>query len=138
MTDKKQLSETNHESDKWFTSGKLAKIGTENVEDPTRHPEYKDMDIPTTAKGVRVRMASITALYPHFRKKNPNKRGDLYHIDAFKVILNDNEKEIIKQNVLSTESTDLNLLLEIYKSLSAEKRKALLKNALTMKQEDLD
>lgn len=138
MTDKKQLSETNHESNKWFTSGELAKIGTEKAEDPARYPEYRKMDIPTTAKGVRVRMASITALYPQFRKKNPNKRGDLYNIDAFTVSLDTDEKKIIKQNALSTESTDLNLLLEIYKSLSAEKRKALLKNALTMKQEDLN
>lgn len=137
MTDKKQLSETNHESNKWFTSGELAKIGSEKAEDPARYPEYEDMDIPTTAKGVRVRMASITALYPHFRKKNPNKRGDLYHIDAFTYTLNSNEKEIIKQNVLSTEGSDLNLLIEVYKSLSVDKRKALLKVALDMKQKEL-
>lgn len=96
----------------WFTSGELAAIGKEKADDPTRYPEYKDMDIPTTAKGVRVRLESITALYPHFRKKNPNKRGDLYHIDAFKVILNTDEKEFIKQNTLSSESADLNLYLK--------------------------
>lgn len=138
MTDKKDLLNINPEPNKWFTSGQLAKIGKEKSEDPKRYPEYKEMDIPTTAKGVRVRLESITTLHPHFRKKNPNKRGDLYHIDAFKVILNTDEKEIIKQNTLSAESADLNLLLEIYKSLSVEKRKALLKNALTMKQEELD
>ncbi|NBM49857.1 MULTISPECIES: hypothetical protein [Proteus] len=138
MTDKKDLSNINPEPNKWFTSGELAKIGKEKSEDPKCYPEYKEMDIPTTAKGVRVRLESITALHPHFRKKNPNKRGDLYHIDAFKVILNTDEKELIKQNTLSTESADLNLLLEIYKSLSTEKRKLLLKAALTMKQEDLD
>ncbi|MCT6519179.1 hypothetical protein GY03_18030 [Proteus vulgaris] len=138
MTDKKDLLNINSEPNKWFTSGQLAKIGKEKSKDPKCYPEYKEMDIPTTAKGVRVRLESITALHPHFRKKNPNKRGNLYHIDAFKVILNTDEKEIIKQNTLSAESADLNLLLEIYKSLSAEKRKALLKNALTMKQEELD
>ena len=138
MTDKKQLTKMDNVPKLWFTSGELAAIGKEKADDPTRYPEYKDMDIPTTAKGVRVRLESITALHPHFRKKNPNKRGNLYHIDAFKVVLNTDEKEIIKQNILSSESTDLNLLLEIYKSLSAEKRKALLKNALTIKQEELD
>lgn len=138
MTDKKQLTEMDNTPKLWFTSGELATIGKEKTDDPTRYPEYKEMDIPTTAKGVRVRLESITALHPHFRKKNPNKRGDLYNINAFKVVLNTDEKEIIKQNTLSSESTDLNLLLEIYKSLSIEKRKVLLKSALTIKREDLD
>ncbi|HEF8771695.1 TPA: hypothetical protein RG734_000662 [Providencia stuartii] len=137
MTDKKHLSEINSDTHKWFTSGELATIGKEKASNPTHYPEYQDIDIPTTAKGVRVRLESITALHPHLRKKNPNKRGDLYHIDAFKVILNTDEKEFIKQNTLSAEGADLNLLLEIYKSLPVEKRKALLKVALNMKQEDL-
>lgn len=137
MTDKKQLSKTNHESNKWFTSGELAKIGTAKAKNPTCYPEYTDMDIPTTAKGVRVRLASITALRPEYRKKNPNRRGDLYHIDAFKVILNIDEKEMIKQNTLTPEGADLNLLIEVYKSLSVDKRKALLKVALDIKQKEL-
>lgn len=137
MTDKKQLSKTNHESNKWFTSGELANIGKEKAKNPTCYPEYADMDIPTTAKGVRVRLASITALYSDYRKKNPNRRGDLYHIDAFKVILNVDEKEMIKQNTLTPEGVDLNLLIEVYKSLSVDKRKDLLKVALDMKQKEL-
>ncbi|MCS3434042.1 hypothetical protein [Klebsiella sp. BIGb0407] len=137
MTNKKLPLEANNEQSKWFTSGELARIGKEKAENAACYPDYADMDIPTTAKGVRVRLESVTTLNPQLRKKNPNKRGDLYHIDAFKIILNSDEKEMIKQNTQSIESTDLNLLLEIYKSLPADKRKELLKTALTIKKNDL-
>ncbi|SUC30169.1 Uncharacterised protein [Providencia rettgeri] len=71
MTDKKQLTEMDNAPKLWFTSGELAAIGKEKAGDPTRYPEYKEMDIPTTAKGVRVRLESITALHPPLSQEEP-------------------------------------------------------------------
>ncbi|MCE0799484.1 hypothetical protein LVQ77_04085 [Buttiauxella sp. S04-F03] len=88
--------------------------------------------MPGTAKGARLRLEKLTTLHPEIRRKRTRGKGFLYHISAAGMSLQ-------SERDAAGSSTDeqLNLWIQLFRTMKPASREKLLQLALTQVAADL-
>ncbi|OAT32773.1 hypothetical protein M975_1210 [Buttiauxella brennerae ATCC 51605] len=88
--------------------------------------------MPGTAKGARLRLEKLTALHPEIRRKRTRGKGFLYHISAAGMSLQ-------SERDAAGSSTDeqLNLWIQLFRTMKPASREKLLQLALAQVAADL-
>lgn len=88
--------------------------------------------MPGTAKGARLRLEKLTALHPEIRRKRTSGKGFLYHISAAGMALKS------ERDAADTSADEqLNLLIQLFRTMKPASRDKLLQQALTQVAKDL-
>ena len=88
--------------------------------------------MPGTAKGARLRLEKLTALHPEIRRKRTSGKGVLYHISAAGMALKS------ERDAADTSADEqLNLLIQLFRTMKPASRDKLLQQALTQVAKDL-
>ncbi|AJJ06969.1 hypothetical protein [Yersinia pseudotuberculosis] len=95
--------------------------------------------MPGTAKGCRLRLEKLAAMHPEIRRKRTGHKGFEYHIRAAGMSLKSERAEQATQSVVSPYGTDeqLNLWVQLFKTMKPHSRDRLLKQALEQVADDL-
>lgn len=88
--------------------------------------------MPGTAKGVRMRLEKLAAIHPGIKRKRTRGKGFEYHISAAAMSLKSERSAI---QVSSDEQ--LNLWIQLFKSMTPASREKLLQQALVQVAEEL-
>lgn len=105
-------SETKH-NDEWLTPEQFAKLGD---------------GFPATTRGARLRLQRLAQSHPHLSKKNPQRKGSLYHISLKDKPLPETPVQDKPQQTEQEEH--YNLWKQLYKSVPDEKQQDLLNWAI--------
>lgn len=119
-------------------------MGSEQMTDPcvtgmTESGEWLTAELfagmegmPGTAKGARLRLEKLTALHPEIRRKRTSGKGFLYHISAAGMALKS------ERDAADTSADEqLNLLIQLFRTMKPASRDKLLQQALTQVAKDL-
>ena len=88
--------------------------------------------MPGTAKGARLRLEKLTALHPEIRRKRTSGKGFLYHISAAGMALKS------ERDAADTSADEqLNLLIQLFRTMKPASRDKLLQQALAQVARDL-
>ena len=88
--------------------------------------------MPGTAKGARLRLEKLTALHPEIRRKRTSGKGFLYHISAAGMALKS------ERDAADTSADEqLNLLIQLFRTMKPASKDKLLQQALTQVAKDL-
>ena len=88
--------------------------------------------MPGTAKGARLRLEKLTALHPEIRRKRTSGKGFLYHISAAGMALKS------ERDAADTSADEqLNLWIQLFRTMKPASRDKLLKQALAQVARDL-
>ena len=88
--------------------------------------------MPGTAKGARLRLEKLTALHPEIRRKRTSGKGFLYHISAAGMALKS------ERDATDTSADEqLNLLIQLFRTMKPASRDKLLQQALAQVARDL-
>ncbi|WP_226887575.1 MULTISPECIES: hypothetical protein [Pectobacterium] len=95
--------------------------------------------MPSTAKGCRLRLEKLAAMHPEIRRKRTGHKGFEYHIRAAGMSLKSERAEQATHSVASPYGTDeqLNLWVQLFKTMKPHSRDRLLKQALEQVADDL-
>ncbi|HHH2059898.1 hypothetical protein [Yersinia intermedia] len=95
--------------------------------------------MPGTAKGCRLRLEKLAAMHPEIRRKRTGHKGFEYHIRAAGMSLKSERAEQATQSTVSPYGTDeqLNLWVQLFKTMKRHSRDRLLKQALEQVADDL-
>ncbi|CNL36336.1 transposase [Yersinia enterocolitica] len=95
--------------------------------------------MPGTAKGCRLRLEKLSVMHPEIRRKRTGHKGFEYHIRAAGMSLKSERAEQAIQSTVSPYGTDeqLNLWVQLFKTMKPHSRDRLLKQALEQVAEDL-
>jgi hypothetical protein len=95
--------------------------------------------MPGTAKGCRLRLEKLAVLHPEIKRKRTGHKGFEYNIRAAGMSLKSERAEQATQSVVSPYGTDeqLNLWVQLFKTMKPHSRDRLLKQALEQVAEDL-
>ncbi|MCW1829255.1 hypothetical protein OLZ31_20670 [Enterobacter asburiae] len=94
--------------------------------------------MPGTAKGCRLRLEKLAELHPEIKRKRTGHKGFEYHINAAGMSLKSERTEQKTQPVLASGSDEqLNLWIQLFKTMNAQSREHLLKKALEQVADDL-
>lgn len=88
--------------------------------------------MPGTAKGIRLRLEKLAAIHPGIKRKRTQGKGFEYHISAASMSLKSERATI---QVSSDEQ--LNLWIQLFKSMTPASREKILQQALVLVAEDL-
>lgn len=88
--------------------------------------------MPGTAKGARLRLEKLTTLHPEIRRKRTSGKGFLYHISAAGMALKS------ERDAADTSADEqLNLLIQLFRTMKPASRDKLLQQALAQVARDL-
>lgn len=95
--------------------------------------------MPGTAKGCRLRLEKLAAMHPEIRRKRTGHKGFEYHIRAAGMSLKSERAEQAAQSVVSPYGSDeqLNLWVQLFKTMKPHSRDRLLKQALEQVADDI-
>lgn len=95
--------------------------------------------MPGTAKGCRLRLEKLAAMHPEIRRKRTGHKGFEYHIRAAGMRLKSERAEQAAQPVVSPYGSDeqLNLWVQLFKTMKPQSRDKLLKQALEQVADDI-
>ncbi|CQI96493.1 hypothetical protein ACF3VQ_16665 [Yersinia sp. HM-2024] len=95
--------------------------------------------MPGTAKGCRLRLEKLAAMHPEIRRKRTGHKGFEYHIRAAGMSLKSERAEQSAQPAVSPYGSDeqLNLWVQLFKTMKPHSRDRLLKQALEQVAEDI-
>lgn len=95
--------------------------------------------MPGTAKGCRLRLEKLAVLHPEIKRKRTGHKGFEYNIRAAGMPLKSEQAEQATQSVVSPYGTDeqLNLWIQLFKTMKPHSRDRLLKQALEQVADDL-
>lgn len=88
--------------------------------------------MPGTAKGARLRLEKLTALHPEIRRKRTRGKGFMYHISAATMSLK-SERDAVGTAV----DEQLNLWIQLFRTMKPASREKLLQLALAQVAQDL-
>lgn len=88
--------------------------------------------MPGTAKGARLRLEKLAAIHPGIKRKRTQGKGFEYHISAASMSLKSERSAV---QVSSDEQ--LNLWIQLFKSMTPASREKILQQALVLVAEDL-
>ncbi|HID9884934.1 TPA: hypothetical protein ACXI4A_002295 [Serratia marcescens] len=95
--------------------------------------------MPGTPKGCRLRLEKLAAMHPEIRRKRTGHKGFEYHIRAAGMSLKSERAGQSAQSVVSPYGTDeqLNLWVQLFRTMKPHSRDRLLKQALEQMADDL-
>ncbi|SUB06206.1 hypothetical protein [Pantoea agglomerans] len=95
--------------------------------------------MPGTAKGCRLRLEKLAAMHPEIKRKRTGHKGFEYHIRAAGMSLKSERAEQTIQSTPSPHGADeqLNLWVQLFKSMEPYSRDLLLQKALKQAADDL-
>ncbi|EAX8226174.1 hypothetical protein J4090_001039 [Salmonella enterica] len=121
MTERTSLSTSmgNDDADQWLTAEGFA--GMEGM--------------PSTPRGARLRLEKLAAMHPEIKRKRTGHKGFVYHISAAEMSL---KTERGKQQEDRTEGDEqLNLWIQLFKTMKPSSREKMLKIAMEQVASDL-
>ncbi|WP_337028668.1 hypothetical protein [Pantoea eucalypti] len=95
--------------------------------------------MPGTAKGCRLRLEKLAVMHPEIKRKRTGHKGFEYHIRAAGMSLKSERAEQAIQSIASPHGADeqLNLWVQLFKSMEPHSRDRLLQQALQQAADDL-
>lgn len=95
--------------------------------------------MPGTAKGCRLRLEKLAAMHPEIRRKRTGHKGFEYHIRAAGMSLKSERAEQANQSTSTPSGANeqLNLWIQLFKTMKPQSRDRILKQALEQVADDL-
>lgn len=90
-------------------------------------------DMPSTAKGARIRLEKLASLHPDIRRKRVKGKGYEYHISAVNLPI----KSEVKEVSLQLKDEQLGLWIQLWRTMKPHSRDKLLQLALAQVAKDL-
>ncbi|MEQ9903298.1 hypothetical protein [Pectobacterium aroidearum] len=119
----KDQSSSDHDAEQWLSA--QAFVGKPGM--------------PGTAKGCRLRLEKLATMHPEIRRKRTGHKGFEYHIRAAGMSLKSERAEQTARAAISPYGSDeqLNLWVQLFKTMKPQSRDRLLKQALEQVANDL-
>ncbi|MCS2162847.1 hypothetical protein MUU47_17315 [Scandinavium sp. H11S7] len=91
--------------------------------------------MPSTARGARIRLEKLAEIHPEIKRKRTGHKGFEYHISAAGMTLKSERGGL--QTVSSIENEQLNLWIQLFKTMKPASREKMLKIVLEQVSVDL-
>lgn len=121
MTEQTSLSTSmvNDDADQWLTAEGFA--GMEGM--------------PSTPRGARLRLEKLAAMHPEIKRKRTGHKGFVYHISAAEMSLKTERSKQQEDRIEGDEQ--LNLWIQLFKTMKPSSREKMLKIAMEQVASDL-